>query len=222
MLAAFTVAQSQAINVSTRNYNNQRTGANLSETVLNTSNVNSSQFGKLFQTQVDDQVYAGLLYSAGLSIGGATRNVLYVATVNNTVYAFDADTAGPPLWQRNFNGTGRPTRNTEVGSACGTYRDFSGNIGIVGTPVIDESTDIMYFVTRTVEGSSTVQRLRAIDTRTGGDRISPVVISATSFSPSLNNQRPGLALANNTVYIGWSSFCDTGARVLPTTFITLW
>jgi len=63
--------------------------------------------------------------------------------------------------------------------------------------VIDESTDIMYFVTRTVEGSSTVQRLRAIDTRTGGDRMSPVVISATSFSSSLNNQRPGLALANN-------------------------
>jgi hypothetical protein len=104
VLIAFTIAQSQAINVSTRNYNNQRTGANLSETVLNTSNVNSSQFGKLFQNQVDDQVYAGLLYSAGLSIGGATRNVLYVATVNNTVYAFDADTAGPPLWQRNFNG----------------------------------------------------------------------------------------------------------------------
>ncbi len=211
VLIAFTMAQSQAINVSTRNYNNQRTGANLSETILTTSNVNSSQFGKLFQNQVDDQVYAGLLYSAGLSIGGATRNVLYVATVNNTVYAFDADTPGAPLWQRNFNGAGRPTRNTEVGSACGTYRDFSGNIGIVGTPVIDESTDIMYFVTRTVEGTSTVQRLRAIDTRTGGDRISPVVISAASFSPSLNNQRPALALANNAVYIGWSSFCDTGS-----------
>ncbi|HKQ78003.1 MAG TPA: hypothetical protein VJ810_30175, partial [Blastocatellia bacterium] len=211
VLIAFTVAQSQAINVSTRNYNNQRTGANLSETFLTASNVNSSQFGKLFQVQVDDQVYAGLLYSAGLSIGGVTRNVLFAATVNNTVYAFDADTAGAPLWQRNFNGSGRPTRNTEVGQACGTYRDFSGNIGIIGTPVIDESTDIMYFVTRTVEGSSTVQRLRAIDTITGADRMSPVVISAPSFSSSLNNQRPGLALANNTIYIGWSSFCDTGS-----------
>jgi hypothetical protein len=211
VLTAFTMAHSQAVNVSTRNYNNQRTGANISETTLTTSNVNSSQFGKLFQNQVDDQVYSGLLYAAGLSIGGATRNVLYVATVNNTVYAFDADAAGAPLWQRNFNGTGRPTRNTEVGSACGAYRDFSGNIGIIGTPVIDESTDIMYFVARTVEGSSTVQRLRAIDTRTGADRMSPVVISAPSFSSSLNNQRPGLALANNTVYIGWSSFCDTGS-----------
>jgi len=85
VLTAFTMAQSQSVNVSTRNYNNQRTGANLSETILTTSNVNSSQFGKLFQTQVDDQVYAGLLYAAGLSIGGATRNVLCVATVNNTL-----------------------------------------------------------------------------------------------------------------------------------------
>src|SRR5262245_59612788 len=126
VLTAFTMAQSQGINVSTRNCNNQRTGANLSETILTTSNVNSSQFGKLFQNQVDDQVYAGLLYAAGLSIGGSTRNVLYVATVNNTVYAFDADTAGAPLWQRNFNGAGRPTRNSEVGSACGTYREFGG------------------------------------------------------------------------------------------------
>src|SRR5262249_18878952 len=158
VLMAFSVAQSQAINVFTRNYNNQRTGANLSETVLNTSNVNPSQFGKLFQVQVDDQIYAGILYAAGLSIGGSTRNVIFVATVNNTVYAFDADTAGDPLWQQNFNGTGRPTRNTDVGQACGTYRDFSGNIGIVGTPVIDGSTSIMYFVTRTIESSSTVQR----------------------------------------------------------------
>src|SRR5215475_3479681 len=129
VLTAFTIAQSQAVNVSTRNYNNQRTGANLSETVLTTLNVNSSQFGKLFQNQVDDQVYAGLLYSAGLSIGGATRNVLYAATVNNTVYAFDADAPGAPLWQRNFNNGGRPSRHTDVGQACGTYRDFSGNIG---------------------------------------------------------------------------------------------
>src|SRR5262245_28214130 len=84
-------------NVFTRNYNNQRTGANLSETVLNVANVNASQFGKLFQLQVDDQIYAGLLYVSGVSIGGTTRNVLYVATVNNTVYAFDADTAALPL-----------------------------------------------------------------------------------------------------------------------------
>src|SRR5579859_3982764 len=72
--------------VLTRSYNNQRTGANLSEKILNTSNVNSGHFGKLFMLPVDDQVFAGLLYAADLPIGGHNHNVLYVATVNNSVY----------------------------------------------------------------------------------------------------------------------------------------
>src|SRR5271170_2813466 len=92
------------VNVPTRSYNNQRTGANLSETILNQSNVNSSQFGKLFTLPVDDQVYAQILYVSDLSIANGTHNVIFVATANNSVYAFDADTLGPPLWQRNFNG----------------------------------------------------------------------------------------------------------------------
>src|SRR5262249_7707216 len=163
-----------SFNALTRNYNNQRTGANLSETVLDTTNVNAGQFGKLFQLPVDDQGSAGLVDASGVAIAGGAHTVLYVATVNNTVYAFDADTVGPPLWQRNFNGSGgRPTRNTEVGGACGTYRDFSGNIGIVGTPVIDgaASPKVLYFVARTVDSDGvTRQRLRAIDIGTGGDR----------------------------------------------------
>src|SRR5271169_5786447 len=155
-------------NVLTRNYDNQRTGANTTETVLSTSNVNSSQFGKLFMLPVDDQVYAGVLYMSGLQIAGGTHNVVFVATNNNTVYAFDADTLGPPLWVRNFNGTGQPLMNTEVGGqGCNDYR---GNIGIVGTPVIDSSSSgTMYFVTRTLENGSTVQRLRAINVVNGND-----------------------------------------------------
>src|SRR6185436_14419512 len=70
----------------TRNYDNQRTGANLAETVLNPSNVNAAQFGKLFQLPVDDQVYASVLFSSGVSIAGGTHDVVYVATLNNTVY----------------------------------------------------------------------------------------------------------------------------------------
>src|SRR5689334_19867373 len=103
--------------VLTRGYNNQRTAANLAETKLKPSNVNSSQFGKLFMLPVDDQIYAGLLYAADVPIAGHKHNVLFVATVNNSVYAFDADRFGSPLWHKNFNGTGRPTRNTEVGQA---------------------------------------------------------------------------------------------------------
>jgi hypothetical protein len=209
----------------TRSANNERTGANLSETILNTSNVNSAQFGKLFQLPVDEQVYAQVLYVPDVPTTLGSRNVIYVATLNNSVYAFDADTSGAPIWQRNFNGTGRPTNASEVGQACGTYRDFSGKIGIVGTPVIDGTADTMYFVTRTVDSNgATVQRFRALDIATGAERAgSPVVISASrpgtgngsvggtvSFDPVRNNQRSSLALSQGNVYIGWSSFCDTG------------
>ena len=206
------------VSVLTRNYDNQRTGANTAETVLTSANVNPAQFGKIFTLRVDDQVYAGILYVPDLAIADGTHNVIYVATVNNTVYALDADTPGPPLWQRNFNGTGRPTRNDEVGQACGTYRDYIGNIGIVGTPVIDSSTQTLYFVTRTVENTETVQRLRALDIRTGQDRPgSPRIIQATfprtggivTFDSLMQNQRAGLGLSQGAVYIAWSSFCDT-------------
>ena len=226
LVTALVLAQCSAfgqspISVLTRNYNNQRTGANTSETILKQTNVTSSQFGKLFMLPVDDQVYAGVLYVAGLQIGGGTHNVIYVETQNNTVYAFDADTLGPPLWSRNFNGIGVPSVNTELGATCGTYVDFHGNIGIVGTPVIDGTAGTMYFVTRDVENGNTVQRLRAIDITTGQDRSnSPQVLQGSLpgtgdggttevFPSTYENQRPALALSQGVIYIAWASFCDS-------------
>lgn len=208
--------------VLTRGYSNQRTSANLSERVLTADSVRSSRFGKLFMLPVDDEIYAGVLYAADVLVAGSKRNVLYVATVNNSVYAFDADKLGAPLWYRNFNGAGRPTRNAEVGQACRIYHDFRGNIGIVGTPVIGPD-QTMYFVTRTVEYGTTVQRLHAIDITSGNDRpSSPQVIeasvpgkgdgsinSAVAFDPITANQRAALALSRGVVYVAWASFCDT-------------
>ncbi len=205
-------AQGQ-VNVLTRNYNNQRTGANLSETILTASNVNSSQFGKLFTLPVDDEVYAGILYVSGLQIAGGTHNVIYAATQNNSVYAFDADTLGPPLWFKNFNGTGQALVSSQIFPG---YYDYQGNIGIVGTPVIDGSAQTMYFVTRTLESGTTVQRLHAINITTGAERAnSPQVIQATApqnasiqFDPGIQNQRPALALSQGVVYIAWASYGD--------------
>ncbi|HEX3694711.1 MAG TPA: carbohydrate-binding protein [Polyangia bacterium] len=201
-----------SFNVLTRNYNNQRTGANLSETTLTPSNVTSGQFGKLFALSVDDQVLAGVLYGSNVSIAGGTHNVVWVATANNTVYAFDADKAGNPLWKTNFNNGGRPTNNHDVGQgACGgNYVDFIGNIGIVSTPVIDSSTNTIYFVTRAVNGGTT-QQLHAVDITTGAERHSPQTISFAGFNSTTNNQRPALALSSGVVYVAWSSFCDDGS-----------
>ena len=213
MLLMNTWASAQ-VSVLTQHNNNQRTGANLNETTLNTSNVNVTQFGLLFKLPVDDQAYASPLYVANLNIGGVTHNVVYVATMNNTVFAFDADRGGNPLWSRNFNNGGRPTNHTEVGTGglCNPYVDIAGNIGILGTPVIDASTNKMYFVARTIEGGNTVQRLRAIDITTGNDGApsSQVVIQANGFNPTIENQRPALTLSQGIVYIAWSSFCDFG------------
>lgn len=222
LLAAPPAQAKTHFQVLTRGYNNQRTAANISEKKLKPSKIKSGHFGKLFMLPVDDQVYAGLLYASNLHMATGKHNVLYVATVNNSVYAFDADKYGFPLWRKNFNGSGRPTRNTEVGQACRIYHDFIGNIGIVGTPVIGPDRT-MYFVTRTIESDQTVQRLHAIDIITGDERPnSPKVIQASvpgtgdgavsgnvAFNAVTENQRPALALSNGVVYVGWASFCDT-------------
>src|SRR5262245_11009967 len=138
----------------TQRYDNARTGQNLSETILNTANVNSTSFGKLFTRAVDDQVYAQPLYVPKVTIPGlGVRNILYVATANNSVYAFDADepSAATPLWHINLTDAvpgARPVRARDVGQGCGTYRNQTGNIGIVGTPVIDPATRTLYVVAR--------------------------------------------------------------------------
>jgi hypothetical protein len=213
------------------------TGANLQESILNVSNVNSNQFGLLYTRPVDDQIYAQPLIVTNVSIPGkGIHNVVYVCTLNDSVYAFDADdpTATNAYWQLSFvgflNGTNSVApRNTDMTGACGgNYRDFSGNIGIVSTPVIDPVSGTIYLVARTKEMTATttnfVQRLHALDIRTGAQRPnSPVVITATypgtgagsvggiiTFDPLRHNQRSALTLVNGVVYIAWASHCDWG------------
>src|SRR5437016_2065020 len=122
---------SQFVSVLTQHNDNNRSGLNDNETALTTTNVNVQQFGELFALPVDDQVYAQPLVVGHVFIGDSYHNVVLVATVNNTLYAYDADN-GTLYWQRSFTAPGmRPPQHGDMTGACnGSYQDFSGNIGI--------------------------------------------------------------------------------------------
>src|ERR1051325_8390864 len=215
----------QSVSVLTQHNDNNRTGWNADEKELTTANVNAQKFGLLLTLSVDDQVYAQPLVAGYVLIGNAYRNVVIIATVNNTVYAFDGDN-GTLYWQKNFSAPGmRPPQRFDMTGACGGgYQDFSFNIGIVGTPVIDATTGRIYFVSRSTNGIAFVQHLHAVNVIDGSETAgSPTQIDASyngngdgsvngviSFDAQKQNQRQGLTLVNGTVYVTFSSHCDWG------------
>jgi len=201
------LAASAQVDVLTQHNDSGRTGANLHETILTPSNVNGKQFGMLFKRVVDDQVYSQPLVVSNVKISGGSHDVVYVTTVNNSVYAFDANdsSATRPLWHVNF-GTPASVHDWDFGCT-----DINGNMGIIGTPVINAEKTTLYVVSLTKVGSGFVQRLHALDVATGADLPhSSVIIQAPGFDPLMQNQRPALFLAAGNVYIGYSSHCDKG------------
>src|SRR6266478_6194356 len=215
------------VNILTQHNDNFRTGANTSETILTPSNVASTNFGKLFANPVDGRIYAQPLYVQGVVIPGkGTHNVAFVATEHDSVYAFDADTAGAPLWQITLldSAHGAPAGATTVPNGDLSTTDIVPEIGITGTPVIDLSTNTMYVVGKTKEGTTYVQRLHALDITTGAEKFGgPVALSGSvsgtgngslnsvlTWDPKWENNRPGLLLFNGVVYIGFGSHGDNG------------
>ena len=210
-LFAFTGGVLAQVDVLTQHNNNARTGVNLQETSLTTANVNKTQFGMLFKRVLDDQLYTQPLIVTGIAAGGGTRDLVYVTTVNNSVYAFDANDseASAPVWHVNF---GMPANVNSADFGC---LDINGQMGIVGTPVIDKARGVIYVVALTKAGPVTepgtgfTQKLHALDLATGADLPqSPVTIQANSFNALMQNQRPALMLANGMVYVGYASHCD--------------
>ena len=179
-----------AANVLTFHNDNARTGQNLQETLLTPANVKSATFGKLFSFTVDGYVYAQPLYASKVLVNGQLRNVVYVATEHNSVYAFDADNQmDTPLWQVSFIGTANGITSTTVPSkdtasppgytGPGPVKpegcmDLTPEIGITGTPVIDPVTGTLYVVAKTKEVTGRKvayeHRLHALDIATGNPR----------------------------------------------------
>jgi hypothetical protein len=229
---AITPAQTPGA-VVTQHNDNSRTGANLQETILTTSNVKpvdatGTGFGKLFSRQVDGQIYAQPLFVPNVTINGVKHNVVYVATMHDSIYAFDADNpnATAPLWQT-------PLVNNVTTFVCPisdvTWAgDIQPEIGVLSTPVIDPVNNFLLCVTKTKElqpdGSwQYPARLRKLDIRTGKEvPVGGVIIKATvpgtgdgangdgtlTFDPVRHMSRPGLLLQNDIVYVAFGSHGD--------------
>ena len=228
VLISVFVTQAQ-VNVLTGHNDNARTGLNPNETILTPTNVNIYGFGKIFSRPLDGTPYAQPLYVSNLPIPGkGTHNVVFVATMHDSVYAFDADSNlganGTPLWQKSFinpaAGINVPT-TTDVapGQDCRTFLDY---VGICGTPAIDLVSGTMYVVARTKEPAGQIHRLHALDIATGNERSnSPVVIDAVvpgtgadssggfvHFNQLREIQRSALLLSGGVIHIAWCSYCD--------------
>jgi hypothetical protein len=229
-LAPLSFAQ---INTVTERYDQSRLGANLNETQLNISNVNVNTFGKLWSYQVSGSVHAQPLYVRNVTFPGkGAHNALYIVTMNDVVYAFDADSSSnTPLLSLDLTTQVVGSTPVPITDLVSPGLNIVGNIGIESTPYIDLSTNTMYLVARTKESAGTCgtvngnycQRLHALDITTFAEKFGgPIVIQGSvpgtgnasvggtlTFDPKIHNQRCSLALANGQISIAWASHEDT-------------
>jgi hypothetical protein len=205
--------------VTTYHNDNARTGQNLNETTLTTSNVNQSGFGKLFVISTDGKVDAQPLYVPNISVSGQTHNLLFVASEHGSVYAFDAGTGGL-IWQVSTLLSGEIPSDDH---GCG---QITPEIGITSTPAIDPkagSHGTIYVVAMSKDSSGGYhQRLHALDVTTGAEEFGgPQEIQASYpgtgdnssggkviFDSGQQVDRPGLLLLNGVIYTSWGSHCD--------------
>jgi len=209
---------SNAADVLTYHNDTMRTGQILSETALTPSNVNATSFGKLRVLAADGNVDAAPLVVDGLSIGGTTHTVVYVASEHDSVYAYDAD-SGAVLAQVSLLGNGE-TPSDDHGCP-----QVSPEIGITSTPVIDRAAGpngTLFVVAMSKDGNGTYyQRLHALDLLTLQDRLSPVAVHAQapgsspdavngqlSFAPGQYKERGALLLVQGQIFTVWASHCD--------------
>ena len=211
------------VSVVTWHNDNLRDGQNSHETVLTPSNVNSTTFGKVFSYSVDGQINAQPLYLPNISIPGrGTHNVIYVATENDSLYAFDADgSQTTALWHVSLVGAAQSPRSCKkAGFICAAV---ALPLGITSTPVINPATGTMYVLALVQEaGGVDLNYLHALDITTGAEKFGgPVEIQATvagtgagsvggfiTFNAVNELQRPGLLLLNGVVYLAWGSFAQ--------------
>ncbi len=197
--------------ITTYHYDNHRTGWNRTETVLTPAVVASNSFGLLTTVRLDDQVDAQPLVVPAVQITAGNyqgaHDVVYVATESNTIYAIDVH-SGTILLSANFG--------TPVSRPLGCNNN-GPNVGINSTPVIDPSSNTLYVVVYTQDTKGPAYRIHALDLGSLTDKVAPQMVVASHtlsdgstfrFDAKYQRQRPGLLLANGSIYVGFGSFCD--------------
>jgi len=211
------------VSVLTQHNDNFRSGLNPYETILTPANVNAATFGTIGSLPVDGLVAAEPLLVSNINIPGkGIRNVVYVVTLHDSVYAFDADnpTNTNPLWQVSFlNAAAGVTSEPAAELSCTSTTMFS-EMGILGTPVIDSASQTMYVLAKTKENTSYHFRVHALDITSGMEKFGgPVDVNATvtgqlgtlTLSDASKSMlaRPGLLLSHGVVYLAFgSNGCD--------------
>ena len=227
-----TQADSQ-VNVITQHNDNWRTGQNTNEVHLTTGisgNVNKSTFGLLCKISVNGQVYGQPLVVADGSGGGMT---VYIATMQDYLYAFhvppnltstNCPTALPPTPLNLLPSGEFPADCCYIGNGVGKAnacsdipRAISPSVGVLGTPVIDVGSNILYLIAESQLGNTDPEgqncqnktlptawyhRLHALDLSSSNflnekpnsptPPILPSQIGSAIFSSQKLLQRPGL------------------------------
>jgi hypothetical protein len=194
-----------------RGYDPAVTGSTLTETVLTPASISPTTFGLSFTLAVDDTVYAQPLYVPNVTLkNGKQHNLVIVATMSDTLYAFDADSGGRPLWQLDLAASVGAMSVPMAQFAFYGNRNIVGNLGVLSTPVIDPATQIMYVVAATLEGATLAYRLHAVDISTGKEPYGPGTLivgsdRGTTFDARNQTQRVSLALSGNHVVFGFGA-----------------
>lgn len=203
-----------------------RTGQNLDETILTPGNVNPSTFGKIGMLPVDGAVDAQPLFLSNVpSAGKPAKNVLYIATEHDSVYAFDAST-GAVLWRTRLAPSG------ETSSDNRSCNEAQQEIGVTATPVIDRTrgpNGAIYVLAASKDGAGNYfQRLHALDVATGAELFGgPTTIEATAsnvgiagtspslpsakavFDPASVRAQAGMILVSGQVIASWTPLCGS-------------
>lgn len=230
------------VDVLTHRYDNARSGTNLEETQLNTSNVNKNTFGKLAFRIVDGNVYAQPLIISQAKIAGRTQatNVAVLATAHNSVYAFDAEdtdqeSTNAQLWHTGPSVLGTAIEYTEVSQAIGAHcQDLTTEVGIASTPVIHLTKEtpskegVIFVVAKSKSGDEHVYKLFALNLADGttlgeiliegevkGEGFGSIGTGESAkivFDASIQLNRPALLLHDDTLYIAFGGHCDRPRR----------